>query len=179
MLGTGGWNCYGNKGGGWIGSNLTDGYWIHSCTPEDTAISIIEGYPDKEMLAYGCGTKLSNEQVQQLVSYIATLQGTNPESGILSNRNSISFTNLSGSVVIYFPNDSAVDQQIELSLNREEIQYISSSNWAKGKWVVKVSWTTDYTRYDMQEIFSFRRHAVSGNTTVNVLKHSLFIAGCI
>jgi cytochrome c oxidase cbb3-type subunit 3 len=30
------------------------------------------------MLPYGSGTKMTNEEVQQLVSYIASLQGTDP-----------------------------------------------------------------------------------------------------
>lgn len=70
--------CHGNKGEGLVGPNLTDQYWLHGCSPQDIATSIIEGYPDMGMLAYGSGTKLSNEQVQQLISYIASIQGTTP-----------------------------------------------------------------------------------------------------
>lgn len=70
--------CHGNKGEGLVGPNLTDEYWMHGCRPEEVAVSIIEGFPDKGMLPYGSGSKLSNEEVQQLVSYIATLQGSSP-----------------------------------------------------------------------------------------------------
>jgi cytochrome c oxidase cbb3-type subunit 3 len=70
--------CHGNAGGGLVGPNLTDEYWMHGCQPVDIAGSIINGYPDMGMLPYGSGTQLSNEQVQQLISYIASLQGTNP-----------------------------------------------------------------------------------------------------
>jgi len=70
--------CHGNNGEGMVGPNLTDRQWIHGCTPEDIAKSIINGYPDRGMLAYGSGTKISTEKVQQLVSYIASLQGTEP-----------------------------------------------------------------------------------------------------
>jgi cytochrome c oxidase cbb3-type subunit 3 len=70
--------CHGNAGGGLVGPNLTDEYWMHGCQPVDIAASIIEGYPDMGMLAYGSGTRISNEEVQQLVSYIASLQGTEP-----------------------------------------------------------------------------------------------------
>lgn len=70
--------CHGNAGGGLVGPNLTDEYWMHGCQPSDIAASIIHGYPDMGMLPYGSGAKLSNEQVNQLVSYIASLQGSNP-----------------------------------------------------------------------------------------------------
>jgi len=70
--------CHGNAGGGLVGPNLTDEYWMHGCQPEDIAASIINGYPDMGMLPYGSGTRMSNEEVQQLVSYIASLQGSNP-----------------------------------------------------------------------------------------------------
>ncbi len=70
--------CHGSQGEGLVGPNLTDRYWMHGCQPSDIAESIIKGYPDKGMLPYGSGSKLSTEEVQQLVSYIATLQGTDP-----------------------------------------------------------------------------------------------------
>lgn len=71
--------CHGNNGEGMVGPNLTDNLWIHGCQPEDIALSIINGFQEQGMLAYGSGSKISNEQVQQLVSYIATLQGTEPD----------------------------------------------------------------------------------------------------
>ncbi len=70
--------CHGNNGQGLVGPNLTDQYWMHGCQPKDIAASIINGYPDMGMLPYGSGSKLSNEKVQQLVSYIASIQGTDP-----------------------------------------------------------------------------------------------------
>ena len=70
--------CHGNNGQGLVGPNLADQYWMHGCQPKDIAASIINGYPDMGMLPYGSGSKLSNEQVQQLVSYIASIQGTEP-----------------------------------------------------------------------------------------------------
>lgn len=72
------YSCHGNNAQGMVGPNLTDEYWIHGCQPKEIAASIIHGFPDKGMLAYGSGTKISNEKVQQLVSYIASLQGTEP-----------------------------------------------------------------------------------------------------
>ncbi|MDZ7694917.1 MAG: cbb3-type cytochrome c oxidase N-terminal domain-containing protein [Balneolaceae bacterium] len=70
--------CHGNQGEGLVGPNLTDEYWLHGCSPKEIAASIINGYPDMGMLAYGSGTRMSNEQVQHLVSYIASIQGANP-----------------------------------------------------------------------------------------------------
>lgn len=72
------YTCHGGNAEGMVGPNLTDKYWIHGCTPGDIASSIINGFPDKGMLAYGSGTKISNEKVQQLASYIASLQGSEP-----------------------------------------------------------------------------------------------------
>lgn len=72
------YTCHGNNGEGLVGPNLTDEYWMHGCQPKDIASSIINGYPDRGMLAYGSGAKMSNEEVQHLVSYIASLQGTEP-----------------------------------------------------------------------------------------------------
>lgn len=70
--------CHGESGQGQVGPNLTDNQWLHGCSPKDIASSIINGYPNKGMLAYGSGSKISNEQVQHLVSYIASIQGTEP-----------------------------------------------------------------------------------------------------
>ena len=70
--------CHGNNGQGLVGPNLTDIYWMHGCQPEDIAASIINGYPEQGMLPYGSGTRISNEQVQQLVSYIISIQGSEP-----------------------------------------------------------------------------------------------------
>lgn len=70
--------CHGNQAQGLVGPNLTDTYWLHGCTPKDIASSIMNGYQEQGMLPYGSGNKLSNEEVQQLISFIASLQGTEP-----------------------------------------------------------------------------------------------------
>lgn len=70
--------CHGNNGQGLVGPNLTDEYWLHGCSPQQVAASIITGYPEQGMLPYGSGSRLSNEQVEQLVSYIASIQGSEP-----------------------------------------------------------------------------------------------------
>ncbi|MDR9417864.1 cbb3-type cytochrome c oxidase N-terminal domain-containing protein [Gracilimonas sp.] len=72
------YTCHGQNGEGMVGPNLTDELWIHGCSPEDVASSIIEGYPDRGMIAYGSGSRLPDEDVQSLISYIASIQGTEP-----------------------------------------------------------------------------------------------------
>lgn len=79
--------CHGNSGGGLVGPNLTDSRWMHGCQPKDIAASIINGYPEMGMLPYGSGTRLSNEEVQQLVSYIASIQGTEPDGAKAADMN--------------------------------------------------------------------------------------------
>lgn len=72
------YTCHGANGEGLVGPNLTDDLWIHGCSAEELAISIKEGFPDKGMIAYGSGAQLSNDKLQSLISYIASIQGTDP-----------------------------------------------------------------------------------------------------
>jgi cytochrome c oxidase cbb3-type subunit 3 len=72
------YTCHGANGEGIVGPNITDDLWIHGCSAKEIASSIIEGYPDRGMIAYGSGARLSDEQVQSLISYIASIQGTEP-----------------------------------------------------------------------------------------------------
>lgn len=71
-------SCHGNQGQGLVGPNLTDEYWMHGCSPQDIAGSIINGYPQMGMLPYGGGNQLTNEEVEYMVSYIVSIQGSNP-----------------------------------------------------------------------------------------------------
>ena len=72
------YTCHGSNGEGLVGPNLTDDLWIHGCSAEEMANSIISGFPDKGMIAYGSGAPLPNQKVQSLISYIASIQGTGP-----------------------------------------------------------------------------------------------------
>jgi cytochrome c oxidase cbb3-type subunit 3 len=72
------YTCHGGNGEGLVGPNLTDNLWIHGCSAAEVASSIIEGYPDRGMIAYGSGARLTNEQVQSVISYIASIQGSEP-----------------------------------------------------------------------------------------------------
>jgi cytochrome c oxidase cbb3-type subunit 3 len=63
-----------------VGPNLTDNLWIHGCTPADLVKNVATGFPPLGMLPYGSGTKLTDEQLLQVVSYIIAKQGSQPPS---------------------------------------------------------------------------------------------------
>jgi len=74
--------CHGPQGQGLVGPNFTDEYWIHGDSVNNT-ISIknlytvvITGVIEKGMISYK--DQLSPLQIQQVLSFILTLQGTNP-----------------------------------------------------------------------------------------------------
>jgi cytochrome c oxidase cbb3-type subunit 3 len=72
------YTCHREDMGGQVGPNLTDDYWIHGCSVDEIIASITTGYQDKGMLPYGSGSKLSDEQLLQVASYIISMHGTHP-----------------------------------------------------------------------------------------------------
>lgn len=70
--------CHRKDLGGMVGPNLTDDLWIHGCSPAELVKNIATGFPPQGMLPYGSGTRLTDEQLLQLVSYILARQGSNP-----------------------------------------------------------------------------------------------------
>lgn len=68
--------CHKNDGGGSVGPNLTDEYWVHGGDIHDIYKTIKYGVPEKGMIAWKA--QLRPDQMHQLASYILTLQGTNP-----------------------------------------------------------------------------------------------------
>ncbi len=68
--------CHRADGGGIIGPNLTDTYWIHGSALTDLYKTVSEGVLDKGMPPWG--KMLKPEQLRDVVAYVATLQGTNP-----------------------------------------------------------------------------------------------------
>ena len=68
--------CHRADGGGLVGPNLTDDYWIHGATYTDTVKTILNGVPEKGMLTWR-GVLKPNE-LQAVASYIYTLRGTHP-----------------------------------------------------------------------------------------------------
>jgi cytochrome c oxidase cbb3-type subunit 3 len=68
--------CHGTKGEGGVGPNLTDAYWLHGGSVGAVFRTITEGVPEKGMIAWK--NSLNPLEIQQIASYIASLQGTNP-----------------------------------------------------------------------------------------------------
>lgn len=68
--------CHGADGGGIIGPNLDDAYWIHGGTPDAIYHTVNTGVLDKGMPAWGLSLK--PEQVASVVAYVISLQGTTP-----------------------------------------------------------------------------------------------------
>ena len=68
--------CHRADGGGLVGPNLCDDYWIHGSGYQDNLKTIINGVPEKGMLTWR-GILKPNE-IQSVASYIYTLRGSNP-----------------------------------------------------------------------------------------------------
>ncbi len=68
--------CHRPDGGGQVGPNLTDDYWIHGGALKDIFKTIKYGYPEKGMISWK--EQLSPSQMAQAANYILTLHGTNP-----------------------------------------------------------------------------------------------------
>ena len=65
--------CHRADGGGLVGPNLTDSYWIHGSNYTDTVKIIWDGVPAKGMVSWK--TVLNPEEIQAVSSYIYTLRG--------------------------------------------------------------------------------------------------------
>lgn len=70
--------CHRADGGGMIGPNLTDAYWIHGGHPLQVLKTVTEGVPQKGMPAWGLVMKPN--EVASVVAYVLTLRGTHPPS---------------------------------------------------------------------------------------------------
>lgn len=68
--------CHRPDGGGLVGPNLCDSYWIHGDSYQDNLKTIINGVPDKGMLTWR--GLLKPQEIQSVASYIYTLRGSNP-----------------------------------------------------------------------------------------------------
>jgi cytochrome c oxidase cbb3-type subunit 3 len=69
--------CHGANGeGNQIGPNLADKYWIHGGGIQNVFKTIKYGVTEKGMIAWE--TQLTPDQMQQVASYVISLQGTNP-----------------------------------------------------------------------------------------------------
>lgn len=68
--------CHLASGGGTVGPNLTDEYWLHGGGIKNIFKVITNGVPSKGMIAWKA--QLSPKKIQEVASYILTLQGTKP-----------------------------------------------------------------------------------------------------
>lgn len=65
--------CHRADGGGLVGPNLTDSYWIHGSNFSDNVSVIWNGVPAKGMITWK--TSLKPDQIYSVASYIYTLRG--------------------------------------------------------------------------------------------------------
>jgi cytochrome c oxidase cbb3-type subunit 3 len=71
--------CHGTKGEGIVGPNLTDQYWIHGGGIKNVYATIKNGVPAKGMISWKL--VFTPKEIQQVASYVLSLQGTNPPNG--------------------------------------------------------------------------------------------------
>jgi cytochrome c oxidase cbb3-type subunit III len=68
--------CHRADGGGLVGPNLCDDYWIHGSNYADNVTTIWNGVPAKGMITWK--NYLNPDQIKSVASYIYTLRGTHP-----------------------------------------------------------------------------------------------------
>ncbi len=68
--------CHAADGGGIVGPNLTDDYWIHGGGIKNVFKVIKYGVVEKGMIAWQ--TQLSPNQMQEVASYVLSFHGTTP-----------------------------------------------------------------------------------------------------
>ncbi len=69
--------CHAKDGGGGVGPNFTDAYWLHGGDIQSIFKTIKYGVPEKGMISWEA--QLSPKKMQQVASFIYTLEGTTPE----------------------------------------------------------------------------------------------------
>jgi cytochrome c oxidase cbb3-type subunit 3 len=68
--------CHRSDGGGLVGPNLTDDYWINGAQFADNLRTIWNGVPAKGMVSWK--GVLKPDEIQAVASFIYTLRGSNP-----------------------------------------------------------------------------------------------------
>ncbi len=71
--------CHRPDGGGNIGPNLTDAYWLHGAKPTDLYRDVSEGIVAKGMPTWG--PMLGDVKVQEVVAYVMVIENTNVAGG--------------------------------------------------------------------------------------------------
>ncbi|HEY8510615.1 MAG TPA: cbb3-type cytochrome c oxidase N-terminal domain-containing protein [Cyclobacteriaceae bacterium] len=72
-------SCHRNDGGGGIGPNLTDDYWLHGGSLQNIFATIKNGVPDKGMISWA--PILKPEEIRDASFYIMSIRGTNVAGG--------------------------------------------------------------------------------------------------
>lgn len=71
--------CHRVDGGGNIGPNLTDAYWIHGSKPMNIFNDVHDGVPSKGMPTWG--PQLGEQRVETVVAYVLSIRDTNVPGG--------------------------------------------------------------------------------------------------
>jgi mono/diheme cytochrome c family protein len=69
-------SCHRNDGGGTIGPNLTDEFWLHGGESEKIYSTIQSGVASNGMPAWA--NILTSDNIKDVTAYVVSLQGTNP-----------------------------------------------------------------------------------------------------
>ena len=69
--------CHAADGGGGVGPNFTDKYWLHGGDIKSIFKTVKYGIPEKGMISWE--SQLSPKQMQQVSSFIYEMEGTTPE----------------------------------------------------------------------------------------------------
>lgn len=69
-------SCHRKDGGGDIGPNLTDEYWLHGGSVKDLFTVVRHGVQGTNMISWE--GVISSEKMKNVTSYILTMQGSNP-----------------------------------------------------------------------------------------------------
>ncbi len=72
-------SCHKADGGGLVGPNLTDRFWIHGGKPAQILHTITVGVPAKGMVAWG--PVLGASRIRDVTAYLLTIRNTNVPGG--------------------------------------------------------------------------------------------------
>lgn len=71
--------CHRQDGGGNVGPNLTDEFWLHGAAPDKIYDTITKGIPDKGMPAWG--PQLGADRTRAVAAFVISIRGTNVPNG--------------------------------------------------------------------------------------------------
>lgn len=71
--------CHRADGGGNVGPNLTDAFWLHGGAPQAVYKTVEKGVPEKGMPAWG--PQLGLARVQAITAYLISIRNTNVQGG--------------------------------------------------------------------------------------------------